>query len=54
MIEESEENEELSEVEGKNHLRTGKKPLSCSQTKQKVLKKEEPRNLSPALSVERV
>ncbi len=38
LIEENEENEELSEVEGINHFRTGKKPLSCSQT-QKVLKK---------------
>ncbi len=38
LIEENEKNEELSEVEGINHFRTGKKPLSCSQT-QKDLKK---------------
>ncbi len=38
LIEENEENEELSEVEGINHFRTGEKPLSCSQT-QKDLKK---------------
>ncbi len=52
LIEENVENKKKSEVEGKNHFRTGKKPLSCSQT-QKDLKKEEPSNLSPALSVER-
>ncbi len=38
LIEENEKNEELSEVEGINHFRTGEKPLSCSQT-QKDLKK---------------
>ncbi|KAF4116696.1 hypothetical protein G5714_004185 [Onychostoma macrolepis] len=38
LIEENEENKELSEAEGINHFRTGKKTLSCSQT-QKVLKK---------------
>ncbi len=38
LIEENEENEELSEVERKKHFRTGEKPLSCSQT-QKDLNK---------------
>ncbi len=38
LIEVNEENEELSEVEGINHFRTGKKSLSCSQT-QRDLKK---------------
>ncbi len=28
----------MSEVEEKNHVKTGEKPLSCSQTKQKDLK----------------
>ncbi len=39
FIEESEENQELSEDEDKHHIKTGEKPLSCSQTKQKDLKK---------------
>ncbi len=39
FIEETEENEELGEVEEKNHVKTGEKHLSCSQTKQKHLKK---------------
>ncbi|XP_016114844.1 zinc finger protein 501-like [Sinocyclocheilus grahami] len=38
FIEESEDNEELSEDE-KDHVKTGEKPLSCSQTKHKDLKK---------------
>ncbi len=37
LIEESKDNEELSEVEKKNHATTGEKLLSCSQTKQKDL-----------------
>ncbi len=39
MTEENEEKEELSEVEDKNHVKTGEKPSSCFQTKQKVLEK---------------
>ncbi len=38
FVKENEENEELSEIEGINHFRTGEKPLSCSQT-QRDLKK---------------
>ncbi len=37
LIEESKDNEELREVEKKNHAKTGEKPLSWSQTKQKDL-----------------
>ncbi len=40
LIEENEENEELSEVEGINHFRTGEKPLSCSQTQKDLTKKK--------------
>ncbi len=54
LIEENEEDEELSEVEGKNHFKTGENPLSCCQSKQIIIRKEEPIHFSPALSVERV
>ncbi len=39
LIEENKESKESDEVEEKNHVKTGEKPLSCSQTKQKDLKK---------------
>ncbi len=50
LIEENEENEELSEVDRKNHFRPGKKLFSKLR---KFQGKEKPRHLSPALSVER-
>ncbi len=39
LIKENKENEESIEVGEKNHVKTGEKTLSCSQTKQKDLKK---------------
>ncbi len=39
LNEENKEKEDLSEVEEKNHVKTGEKTLSCFQTKQKDLKK---------------
>ncbi|XP_058625589.1 gastrula zinc finger protein XlCGF49.1-like [Onychostoma macrolepis] len=39
LTEKNKEKEELSEVEEKNHVKTGEKPSSCFQTKQKDLKK---------------
>ncbi len=39
MIEKNEDNEELSEVEGKNHIKTGENPLSGCQSKHNDLKK---------------
>ncbi|XP_058628263.1 zinc finger protein 436-like isoform X2 [Onychostoma macrolepis] len=39
IIDKYNENEELSEVEEKNHVKTGEKALSCPHTKEKDLKK---------------
>ncbi len=41
LIKENKENGDSREVEEKNHVKTGEKTLSCSQTKQKDLKKRE-------------
>ncbi len=54
LIEENEENEELSEVEGINHFRTGKKTFELLSNSERFKEKKSQEIFLPALSVERV